>query len=1047
MSSITYSAPASNANRDFGAKITVFRKHGGPLTKRLSLNAAGTLIADGSACVMSLGAARVADAPSAAALAEIIAGLESNEALGLGVLADGTEAEVVTKAVMNGHPGPGMIARTADSITFRPGAPAWCLLDYDTKGMPAAVRRKIDDLGGFEAALATIMPAIATTTRVRRASTSAGLARVDTGAPIAGSSGQHLYLLARDGADIPRFLKALHARAWLAGLGWLMAGAGGQALERSIVDRMVGEPERLAFEGAPVLVPPLVQDAAARRPIATEGAALDTLAAMPPLTIAETARLREMIDAERHRIAGDLAASRSRFIERHAAEIATRTGASLPAARRIAERHAEGILLPDVSLPFDDPALAGSTVAQVLADPQRYAGATLADPLEGVSYGRCCAKIMLRPDGSPWINSFAHGRTVYELRHDAASVRKAIAHAAAADAVDVFVKHALAADLRADENEELIAAASRVSGIGTRAIGKRLADERAEHAARRIQAEASRRAAERDDPRPSLEAPLPDAEWLPVMAALNEVLGKSPAPEPPMRDADGYLVAITERSIASLHLLTSASVDGTAPTEELQAAPPMPLITRLDDAQAAEMIERHIEYVVDPKDDGEPRPVHLGAAFVKHYVRRTDRALPQVSAIATLPLVSARGKLLSGRGLDRPLGLVFRIPKALLAVLPAPASVSATDIAWAMQFLTDDWLADVSATYEGKCVLIALALSIIERALLPERPGFFVSAGKRGSGKTTTISMVSAAALGTRAAAAAWSPDPEERRKALFAALAEGAPLIAWDNIPLGATVQCPSIEKALTSESYTDRVLGVSERRTVAADTIQAFTGNNISPGGDLASRCLTARLTADRPDPENREFKHPDPVGWTLANRAEILRALYVILLGNPRFREENRKPAETRFKAWWHLIGSAIEHAAKEHAEHIACLAMDALPGCPPARVSFRELFSAADDDSEQTGGLATVLEVCRHTWPAGFSAAEMAMFCAQPNPESDAFKSALETAAGKAIKIITPNAIAWRLKAVVDAPIAVGAEVLKLTYMADHHGGHYEVKRCS
>ena len=39
-----------------------------------------------------------------------------------------------------------------------------------------------------------------------------------------------------------------------------MVGAAGQLLERSIVDRMVGGPERLVFEGGPMLVPPLQQD-------------------------------------------------------------------------------------------------------------------------------------------------------------------------------------------------------------------------------------------------------------------------------------------------------------------------------------------------------------------------------------------------------------------------------------------------------------------------------------------------------------------------------------------------------------------------------------------------------------------------------------------------------------------------------------------------------------------------------------------------------------------------------------------------------------------
>ena len=66
-------------------------------------------------------------------------------------------------------------------------------------------------------------------------------------------------MLVRDVADSPRFLKALHHRCWLALYGWTMVGAAGQMLERSIIDRTVGGPERLAFEGPPVLVDPLAQ--------------------------------------------------------------------------------------------------------------------------------------------------------------------------------------------------------------------------------------------------------------------------------------------------------------------------------------------------------------------------------------------------------------------------------------------------------------------------------------------------------------------------------------------------------------------------------------------------------------------------------------------------------------------------------------------------------------------------------------------------------------------------------------------------------------------
>src|SRR6516225_3821999 len=160
--------------------------------------------------------------------------------------------------------------------------------------MPRDVAATLDQMGGYWCALISVLPQLQTVARVTRRSTSAGLFRADTGERLPGSDGMHDYILAQDGTDIERFLKTVHERCWLAGLGWMMVGAGGQLLERSIIDRMVGAPERLVFEGGPVLEPPLSQDKESRRPIVVEGDALDTLAACPPLTIVETARLREL---------------------------------------------------------------------------------------------------------------------------------------------------------------------------------------------------------------------------------------------------------------------------------------------------------------------------------------------------------------------------------------------------------------------------------------------------------------------------------------------------------------------------------------------------------------------------------------------------------------------------------------------------------------------------------------------------------------------------------------------------------------------------------
>jgi hypothetical protein len=371
------------------------------------------------------------------------------------------------------------------------------------------------------------------------------------------------------------------------------------------------------------------------------------------------------------------------------------------------------------------------------------------------------------------------------------------------------------------------------------------------------------------------------------------------------------------------------------------------IIHEMNEMEMAEEIEKHIDYV-----DEEGRSVHLPMQFVRHFLTRHDDDLPIIVAIATLPIILADGGILAYEDdIDELRGIDFVIPKEVMALLPRREDCTPEAVKKAMQFLTDEWLCDVKAGYAGKASLIAAALSIIERSLLPNRPAFFVTAGRRGSGKTTALIMLIMAVTGIHPAAAAWSSNEEERRKALLSYFLYGVSYILWDNIPRGAQISCPHIEKSCTASYYADRRLGVSEMVATAASAIHFFTGNNVSPRGDLASRSLMVRLDVDRPDPENREFKHPDPITWTEDNRAEILQAFYVILLGNPKLDEPRNAPMKTRFKIWWRLVGSAVENAAKQVDE----------------TVDFEKLFLNQDEDSEDDVSLAEVLTTILDSWP--------------------------------------------------------------------------------
>jgi hypothetical protein len=544
-------------------EVTLFAKSNGCLTKRISLES-GSLKSDGSACVMSTGTARRFGFSDVGELAVHIERLGSNEALALGRLRPDLpdQVKVTTKRKLNGDAN--FIARTQEYILYPPGKPTLALVDFDTKGIPPSVAAKIAELGGCWPALVSVLPALANAARIERKSTSAGLYRDDTREKLPGSDGAHVYLAVSDGSDSERFLKALHARCWLAGLGWMMLGAGGQLLERSIVDRIVGSPERLVFEGPPLLVPPLEQDRSSRRAIATRGEVLDTATACPPLTILEQSKLQQLQAREAERLAPVAAKAKKTFIERQAEQLTIRTGISLHHAKRVIERQCAGILLPSLVLPFDDEDLAGATVADVLADPARFEGTTLADPLEGVEYGTGKAMIMLQADGAPWIHSFAHGRTVYKLKLDYRAAETLLNRATPGEVSDLFVRCAIEGDLGEDGVERLRNLASAIAGVGKRSLDAMLKSARQEDARLQAEEQRNRRLAERRDPRPQIPRPELDAEWLPQMQVCNDVLGCAGGLEPPARNIDKFVAQVRSQRVLSLHFLTNHEVNDDA---------------------------------------------------------------------------------------------------------------------------------------------------------------------------------------------------------------------------------------------------------------------------------------------------------------------------------------------------------------------------------------------------------------------------------------------------------------------------------------------------
>jgi hypothetical protein len=937
--------PVDADDRRVLPQITLICKRDVPslMSKRISLTNDGKLDSDGSKCLMVTGTAVRAFAESASDLALIIQSCGSDQAIALGALREdlSSPVDVISKKRLDQKPG--AIARAQGFIDYRPGVPSWCLIDFDTKGMPKQVSDRIDAAGGMWNALLTVAPELANAARVSRASTSAGFYRTDTGEPIPGSNGVHHFVLVLDGGDIRRLLKDLHDRCWLLGFGWHLIGRAGQLLDRSIVDRMVGSGERLCFEGAPEIVAPLAQDQAKRVPEAFEGNAIDSARAVPRLSEYERHRVQEAKAASARGLGKSAAEVRNKHDKKLAEKISAESGTPLATALRLVQARHRGTLYPDVELEFDHQGTV--TVWAVLNDPDRYVGETLADPMEGIDYGRCKAMVMKGYDGGLLIHSFAHGRSIYFLRYDLKFAKAAFAQGPGAGTVDHAMAILAEAELEEDELDEFTKLVSKTAGVGIRPVRARIKEERTKRAAETRNTSMESKA----DGRIVLPRPEPNGELSPVVGFLDDLLSNDQSEEPPMRNASGGLVRVEEKAPWALHLLTSEGANAAREDADAMKAPAEPVLVALTPTGVELLLENYVRWVVYKKD-GEPYFAALPTPFINALMEYPNSAIPVVRAINTAPLLDASGRLIDGVGLDRATELFHRIDPALRSCLPQ-GEPTEEEIKEALNFLLNEWLVDVALDPVGKCVAVLLALTLLQRALLPERPAFFVTAGQRGGGKTTLISMIITAVLGRRATAAAWSDSAEERKKALFSYLRQGVASLVWDNIARGSTISCPHIEAALTSAEISDRVLGVSSVETVPASTVQIFTGNSIAPRGDMASRSFVVSLNVDRPDPENRSFTHADPFAWTQANRAKILRALYTILIGGALLRPQ-AQVAKTRFKLWWGLVGWPVEYAA----------------GLLDINVDCTELLRAGEAGEEEASAASRVLAILMKRWGA-------------------------------------------------------------------------------
>ena len=316
---------------------------------------------------------------------------------------------------------------------------------------------------------------------------------------------------------------------------------------------------------------------------------------------------------------------------------------------------------------------------------------------------------------------------------------------------------------------------------------------------------------------------------------------------------------------------------------------------------------------------------------------------PSLEAVVEAPIMRPDGTIFDTPGYDPETRLYYRPGKGF-EVGQIPTTPTHTDTQAAIRLLDE---AVGEFPYEDGAsaanVLALMLTPLVRQAVSGPVPLALIDKPQAGTGGSLLAETIAVIGSGRTAEMLGAPRDEEEWRKQITAKLAAGATMITVDNVE--GSLYAPSLARALTARTWTDRVLGRSETVTVSQRATWIATGNNIQLRGDLPRRCIWIRLDARESRPWQREnFRHPDLLGWVTKNRSRLVHALLTLArawfaAGRPK---APNLPRLGSFEGWSETVGGMVAFA-----------------GIPDFLGNLAELYDKAD-----AGGLEW--ETFLYTW---------------------------------------------------------------------------------
>jgi putative DNA primase/helicase len=255
---------------------------------------------------------------------------------------------------------------------------------------------------------------------------------------------------------------------------------------------------------------------------------------------------------------------------------------------------------------------------------------------------------------------------------------------------------------------------------------------------------------------------------------------------------------------------------------------------------------------------------------------------PRVERVVGTPTLDGERRLVGSPGHHEQNRTYLHPSAGLGGVGPSGDPDSAEDVEDALVTICGDYLGDFMFADEGSeaHALALLLLPFVRDAIQGPTPMHAILAPDVGSGKTTLAQACLLPGCGLVPAQAGARSD-DEWRKRITAALLAGSPAVLLDN--LSGELDSGALAAALTTGTWTDRVLGETRMATLPVRNAWVATGNNLDMTSEQVRRAVPIFLQPGEVRPSDKPvgaFRHPDLLGWGEGHRRRLVECALTLV-----------------------------------------------------------------------------------------------------------------------------------------------------------------------